>query len=126
VGNTDGVRHLLDLGIDVGALAEYGDLYFDVAQNSTALHSAAWRTRPATVKLLIERGAPVNALDGKGRTALVLAVRACVDSYWKERRTPESVEALLKAGASVRGVEFPSGYAEVDELLRKHGAGTLE
>jgi hypothetical protein len=45
-----------------------------------------------------------------------------VDSYWKERRTPESVEALLKAGASVRGLEFPSGYAEVDELLRKHGA----
>jgi ankyrin repeat protein len=97
-----------------------------VAKNSTALHSAAWRARPATVKLLIERGTPVNSLDGKGRTALVLAVRACVDSYWKERRTPQSVEELLKAGASVRGVEFPSGYAEVDELLRKHGAGTLE
>jgi hypothetical protein len=45
-----------------------------------------------------------------------------VDSYWKERRTPESVEALLKAGASIRGVEFPSGYAEVDELLKTHGA----
>jgi len=126
VGNTDGVRQLLDLGIDAGAVTEDGDPYFDVAKNSTALHSAAWRARPATVKLLIERGTPVNALDGKGRTALALAVRACVDSYWKERRTPESVEALLKAGASVRGVEFPSGYAEVDELLRKHGAGTLE
>jgi ankyrin repeat protein len=126
VGNTDGVRQLLDLGIDAGAVTEDGDPYFDVAKNSTALHSAAWRARPATVKLLIERGTPVNALDGKGRTALVLAVRACVDSYWKERRTPQSVEELLKAGASVRGVEFPSGYAEVDELLRKHGAGTLE
>jgi hypothetical protein len=53
---------------------------------------------------------------------LALAVRACVDSYWKGRRTPESVEALLEAGASVRGVEFPSGYAEVDELLKAHGA----
>ena len=126
VGNTDGVRQLLDLGIDVGAVTEDGDPYFDVAQNSTALHSAAWRARPATVKFLMERGAPVNVLDGKGRTALVLAVRACVDSYWKERRKPESVEELLKAGASVRGVEFPSGYAEVDELLRTHGAGTLE
>jgi ankyrin repeat protein len=125
VGNTDGVRQLLDLGVDVNAVTEDGDPYFDVAQNSTALHSAAWRARPATVKSLIERGAPVNALDGKGRTALALAVRACVDSYWKGRRTPESVEALLKAGALVRGVEYPSGYLEVDELLRAHGAGVL-
>ena len=56
----------------------------------------------------------------------MLAVRACVDSYWKHRRTPESVEALLKAGALVRVVEYPSGYAEVDELLTAHGAGLVE
>ncbi len=126
VGNTDGVRQLLDLGVGVNALTEDGDAYFDVAKNSTALHSAAWRAWPATVTLLIERGAMVNALDGKGRTALALAVRACVDSYWKDRRTPESVGALLKAGATVRGAEFPSGYAEVDELLKAHGAGAVE
>lgn len=123
VGNTDGVRQLLDLGVDVNALTEEGDPYFDVAKNSAALHSAAWRARPATLKLLIERGAAVNALDGKGRTALALAVRACVDSYWKERRTPESVKILLEAGATIDGVEFPSGYAPVDELLSAHGAG---
>jgi ankyrin repeat protein len=126
VGNTDGIRQLLDLGIDVRALTEHGDPYFDVAPSSTALHSAAWRAWPSTVKLLIDRGAPVNVLDGKGRTALMLAVRACVDSYWKQRRTPESVEALLKAGATVEGVEYPSGYAEVDELLVAHGAEALE
>jgi ankyrin repeat protein len=126
VGNTKGVRQLLDLGVNVNALIEDGDPYFDVAKNSTALHSAAWRARPATVKLLIERGAEVDALDGKGRTALALAVRACVDSYWKQRRTPESVEALLEAGASVDGVEFPCGYKEVDELLSAHGAAAPE
>jgi len=126
VGNTDGVRQLLDLGVNVNALTEEGDPYFDAAKNSTALHSAAWRARPATVKFLLERGARVDALDAKGRTALMLAVRACVDSYWKERRTAESVEALLRAGATVRGVEYPSGYAEVDELLRAHGAAALE
>ena len=126
VGNTDGVGQLLDLGVDVNAVTEDGDLYFDVAKNSTALHSAAWRAWSSTVKLLVARGASANALDGKGRTALALAVRACVDSYWKGRRTPESVEALLKAGATVRGVEYPSGYAEVDELLRAHGAGAVE
>jgi ankyrin repeat protein len=126
VGNTEGVRQLLDLGVDVNALTEEGDPYFDIAKKSTALHSAAWRAWPGTVKLLLERGAAVNALDAKGRTALMLAVRACVDSYWKQRRTPESVEALLKKGAAVRGVEYPSGYAEVDELLRAHGAEPLE
>ncbi len=71
VGNTDGVRHLLDLGVDVGAVFEEGDGYWDVAEDSTALH----------------------------------------------------VEALLRAGASVSGVAFPSGYAHVDALLRSHGAG---
>jgi len=45
-------------------------------------------------------------------------VKACVDSYWTHRRTPEAVRALLAAGASVSGVAVPSGYAEVDELLR--------
>jgi len=123
VGNTKGVRQLLDLGVDVNAVTEDGDLYFDIAKNSMALHSAAWRAWPSTVRLLIERGASVDVLDGKGRTPLMLAVRACVDSYWTHRRTPESVEALLRAGASVHGVEYPSGYAEVDELLKTHGAG---
>jgi ankyrin repeat protein len=122
VGNSEGVRMLLDLGIAASALYTAGDGYFDIATNSTALHAAAWRARPATVKLLIERGAPVNAVDGKQRTPLMLAVRACVDSYWKDRRTPESVQALLDAGASVNGVEYPCGYAEVDELLRLRGA----
>ena len=74
----------------------------------------------ATVKLLVERGAPVDVSDGKGRTPLMLAVRACVDSYWRDRRSPESVAALLAAGASVRNVVYPSGYAAVDEFLQRY------
>jgi hypothetical protein len=118
-GNTEGVRRLLDLGVDPGALHREGDGYWDLARDSTALHNAAWRASPATVKLLIERGAPVNARDGKGRTALALAVKACVDSYWKNRRSPESVEALLNAGATVDDIEIPCGYDEVDLVLSK-------
>ena len=118
-GNTEGVRQLLDLGVSSAALYEEGDPYFDIAKGSTALHVAAWRAWPSTVKLLIDRGAPVNALDGKGRTALALAVRACVDSYWKYRRTPESIAALLQAGASIDGIEIPTSYDEADKLLRQ-------
>jgi ankyrin repeat protein len=117
-GNTDGVGHLLDLGVDVRALYPNGDGYFGIAKNSTALHVAAWRAQHAAVRLLIERGAPVDVPDGDGRTPLTLAVRACVSSYWTHRRAPDSVQALLRAGASMSGVEFPCGYAAVDELLK--------
>jgi hypothetical protein len=121
-GNTDGLRNLLDLGVNVKALYKEGDGYFGVAKDSTALHVAAWRARHGTVKFLLERGAPINVSDGEGRTPLALAVRACVDSYWSYRRSPESVEVLLRAGASVSRINFPCGYAEVDALLKSHGA----
>jgi ankyrin repeat protein len=118
-GNTKGVQLLLELGVPVDALYD-GDPYFDIAKDSTSLHVAAWKAWPKTVKLFIERGANVNAQDAKGRTPLMLAVKACVDSYWTNRRSPESVEALLHAGASVSGVEFPCGYDEVDALLKSY------
>ena len=117
-GNTDGVRQLLDLGVDVNASFAKGDGYWDLAPNCTALHNAAWRLRHDTLRLLVERGANVNAKDGKGRTPLSLVVRASVDSYWTRFRSPASVETLVNAGATLDGVAFPSGYAEVDELLK--------
>ncbi len=117
VGNLEGVRRLLDLGIKVDAPYPEGDGYFDIPKNSTALHVAAWRGRHATVKLLIGRGAAIDLPDENGRTALALAVRACVDSHWSDRRSSESVKALLAAGASFTGVPYPCGYEEVDQLL---------
>jgi ankyrin repeat protein len=118
-GNAAGIRQLLDLGVGVDTRFVAGDGYWDVAPNSTALHVASWRAQHDAVRLLIERGAEVNASDSKGRTPLALAIRACVDSYWTWRRSPESVAALLDAGASTNGIRFPSGYDEVDELLKK-------
>jgi ankyrin repeat protein len=79
--NAAGVAQLLDLGVPVTAIYD-GDGYFGIAGNSTALHVAAWRAWPNVVQLLIERGAPVNIKDGIGRTPLMLAVYACVNSYW--------------------------------------------
>jgi Ankyrin repeats (3 copies)/Ankyrin repeat len=118
--NTAGTRQLLDLGVPVDAPWE-GDGYFGIPNQSTALHVAAWMLLPPLIGLLLERGAEVNRRDGRGNTGVALAVKACVDSYWTERRSPEPVAALLAAGATLDGVPFPSGYDEVDELLRAHG-----
>jgi hypothetical protein len=122
VGNVRGVDNLLDCGVSVNALYG-GDPYFDVAKNSTALHVAAWRANHDVVRQLIARGARLDTLDGKGRTAMMLAVKACVDSYWMGRRKPDSVRALLDAGASVAGIELPCGYDEVDALLLPRDVG---
>jgi hypothetical protein len=48
------------------------------------------RGEPArkVVKELIARVASVNAIDAQGRTSLQRAVKACVDSYWIDRRAP--------------------------------------
>ncbi len=122
VGNSEGLECLLDLGLDVNAADPDPNGYFELAAHTTALHIAAWRGRHATVRFLIGRGADVNLRDAAGRSALSLAVRACVDSYWTDSRAPDSVAMLLDAGASVAGARFPSGYDEVDVLLRAHGA----
>jgi ankyrin repeat protein len=116
--NARAVANLLDLGVPVDA--RYGgDPYFDIPAESTALHVAAWRAWDSTLTMLLSRGAPVNATDGRGATPLQCAIRACVDSYWMERRTPEGVRVLLDAGASLEGVTMPSGYDEVDLLLAR-------
>jgi ankyrin repeat protein len=124
-GNAAGVRQLLDLGVPLDARWE-GDGYFGIAKDSTALHVAAWKMETPILRLLLERGAPVNVRDGEGQTPLALAVKACVDSYWTEWRSTEPAKALLDAGATLEGVKFPSGYAEVDELLNTRGATPTE
>lgn len=116
-GNTEGVRHLLELGVNIDALY-HGDGYFDIPYGSTALHVAAWKAMHGTVQFLIEKGANINAKDGRRRTPLMLAVRACTDSYWVYRRKTTSIESLLRAGASTEGIDLPTGYDEADALLK--------
>jgi hypothetical protein len=117
-GNTDGVRLLLDLGFDLDSRTSRGGTNPD-----PALHVAVWRGQLETVKLLVARGAPLEAMNGQGATPLSLAVRALVEqSDWTPHASPEIVIALLDAGARVDTIDpFPSGSPGVDALLRERG-----
>lgn len=116
-GNAAGIRHLLNLGIPANEPYRNGDGYYEIPTGSLAIHVAAYRGYPAVVKTLIAAGSPVDVADKNGRTPLALAIKACVDSYWMVRRSPDSVKALLDAGASVKNISYPCGYDEVDVLI---------
>jgi len=118
-GNPDGIKQLLDLGLNVNAAFE-GDAYFGTPAGSLPIHVAAWKGYPTVVKLMIERGTIIDQPDANGETPLMLAVKATVNSYWMYRRSPDSVEALLQAGASAKNVAYSCGYAEVDKVLEKY------
>ncbi len=116
-GNTAAVRLMLDLGFSVASRTRRTG-----APHDTALHAAVWRSRHGTAKLLVERGAPLEVTNDRGETPLAYAVRALVQSEWTVHLSAETVAVLLEAGARVESVTlFPSGFEEVDELLRQHG-----
>jgi ankyrin repeat protein len=116
-GNTDAVRILLDVGFDIASRTTRGG-----ATDDTALHIAIWRSRHAVAKLLIARGAPLEATNRKGETPLAHAVRGTLQSEWTLGRSTETIAALLAAGARVEAVShFPCGDEETDELLRRYG-----
>ena len=75
------VIHLLANGAAIDAIdSEYGE---------TALAAAAFNGQPATVKVLLEKGASVNPRNKEGRTPLSVA---------RERGHQEIVKLLEAAG----------------------------
>ncbi len=83
----------------------------------TALMEAAMSGLPAAARLLVERGADVNARNGEGLTPLMFAVGAA------DRGTTEIVEILLAAGADPHA-EDASGTSAL-KLARELGAHSL-
>lgn len=93
----EAVRLLLELGADVNAVDDHGE---------TAMHGAAYQSRPAVVRLLAERGADVavwNRENQWGWTPLEIAEGHRPGNF---RPAPETIAAIEQAMRAA-GVEPP-------------------
>lgn len=113
LGHTSVAEYLLDRGVDPLA---------GVGTGLNAFHWAANRGQLETVRMLIARRVPLETRNSYGGTVLGSAVWAAVHETKSDHLAV--IESLLRAGAQVDAAEFPSGRADVDELLRRHGAGS--
>lgn len=102
----DRVRWLLDAGADPN---RHGDMEL------TALHVVARRGTPTVARLLIDRGADVNARDFAGETPLFAAAED----------NPEMIPVLLDAGTEVT-VEDSCGQTALDVARDPDVRATLE
>jgi Ankyrin repeats (3 copies) len=72
-------------------LAAGADPRFTSPGWGTSLMVAAWRDDTKIARLLLDHGAPVNATNNNGQTALMMAIHSCWDG--KTGLTPEAAEA---------------------------------
>ena len=121
-GNTEAMRIMLDLGFPVDTRGGGDD-------PGTALHAAAYAGSAAIARLLVERGADVEARDERWDSPPL--VWAIIGSSEKPTGNPGPdwpavVEILANAGASFDGIalspddDHPPSPAVV-ELLRRYG-----
>lgn len=101
------VGRLAELAGKVDVNARFG------GDGDTALHRAAARGQGAAVRLLIERGANVNAVDDEGTTPLILA------SY---RGHVEVAKLLLERGAAVDAQEMRYRLSSLTHAVGRNDA----
>jgi hypothetical protein len=111
LGRTRVAEFLLDRGVDPAA---------GVGTGLAAFHWAANRGHLDTVKLLIDRRAPLEQLNMYDGTVLGCAVFSAINEP-RADHVP-IIEALIAAGAKLEAAEYPTGDDRVDEVLRRHGA----
>lgn len=122
----DALKKLLDQGVDANTIS-------DENSRQSVLHVAARYAEPAMVKLLIEKGADVNAVNWNSETPLGTAMYGSNAAH-----VFENARLLIDAGAKA-DIRFRDGgsplmitcYAkgvrslEVVKLLMDHGANPL-
>ena len=100
---------------------------------AAALHVAAANNSPELIKLLVRRGADVNAKNGFGETPLILLIdRSYGDSLNTLKYLLDNVKYLIEHGADVGASSIfgntalaaaaSKGNAKIVNLLLEHGA----
>jgi hypothetical protein len=86
-----------------------------------AVHWAANRGEVSTLRLLLDRHVPLEVRNNYGGTVLGQAVWSAVNE--PRRGQLEAITELVRAGADINEVEFPTGHQGVDELLARFRRG---
>jgi ankyrin repeat protein len=108
-GEREILDYLLELGVDVAA-----------PSGMSALHQAAGRADLDIVKLLIERGAPLEMKNAYGGTVLdstLWFAYHVTPAEFASRDYPAVIDALIAAGA--RTDLYPEMEKYIDEVYRK-------
>ena len=115
------VEFLLDRGVDLAAQADTG---------LTGLHWAVVGGQLDTIRLLIERGAPLELRNIYGGTVLGQALWASANGDAGIDYVPV-IEALIQAGAVIEhgslnwlARQQGSSTTRIEEVLRRHGASS--
>jgi hypothetical protein len=114
LGRTPVVRALMDAGVDVTAGSGTG---------MDGVHWAVNRGKLDTVRFLIGRNVPLETINMHGGTVLGTAVWSAINEPWWGPAQIEVIASLLEAGADVGAAGYPAGHADIDSLLKRHGAG---
>jgi hypothetical protein len=110
LGRTLVVEYLLEKGVDLSAGAGTG---------LDGVHWAANRGNLGTLRVLIGRNARLEKRNMYGGTVLGAAVWAAINEPRAEHL--QIIETLIRAGARVDEVDYPTGNAGVDNVLRPNG-----
>ncbi len=93
------VERLLDLGADVGGVDD---------QKCTALHWAGWCASEHAMEVLLQRGAPIDAVNAYGGNVLGMTVHSALHGM-RERDHTRVIARLCRAG--VDWARFSEEYA---------------
>lgn len=108
LGRPNVVEYLLDQGLSPEDGSNTG---------VNGFHWAANRGQLEVVRLLIDRGVSLESRNMYGGTVLGMAVWSALNEP-RPNHVP-IIEALIRAGANVDDVGYPSGKEPVDELFRR-------
>jgi Ankyrin repeats (3 copies) len=112
-GRTEVVDYLIAHGVSPDAGSGTG---------LNGFHWAANRGQLSVVSLLINCGAQLETLSMYDGTVLGTAVWSAINEPRPDHL--RIIEALIKAGARIDGVDYPSGNESVDEVFRRLGVAS--